>query len=450
MDATDQMIVVPEGGVPEDQKVKVPRVIYEGSEEVKNDGSKRPGGQSKDPDNIYFWKMANDKRTIDVVVPIADNVRREDIVYRLGDDPEDANRGPQLELGYRYRNDTGRFREKLIIDGQILNSINKQDSYWTLEEMAGVTCIVLTLTRPSMMRQRHDPILKRSYEEERIEPQTWDALIVEERPVPEVTNKVYFDVSLDGEPAGRLEFGVFGKLLPKTVKNFLGLVTGEYTDENGEVCKSAHCYKGTVLSEVINEFLIAAGNPGLDHVIVDFSREELEEYFSFFEDFRLSPTKVGKVEKYWAIRWGADLGLPEIDDEGVRKKEGGPVDGNSEEELNLVVKRMRELVEKGEGASFIFFRPEYEKGVDIMGGTFPAEGFPVPHTKRGMLSMDRNEEKNKQGSSFFITLKEFPQMDKRWSVFGEVIGGWDLLSKIEEDYVGQAHLVKIEDCGLLE
>eukprot|EP00413_Alexandrium_margalefii_P043586 CAMPEP_0204579738 /NCGR_PEP_ID=MMETSP0661-20131031/43666_1 /ASSEMBLY_ACC=CAM_ASM_000606 /TAXON_ID=109239 /ORGANISM="Alexandrium margalefi, Strain AMGDE01CS-322" /LENGTH=460 /DNA_ID=CAMNT_0051588779 /DNA_START=1 /DNA_END=1383 /DNA_ORIENTATION=+ len=451
-DGMDYIPVVPEGGVPEEDKNRVPRVIMEGTAEVKLDGSeKRPSGRSKDPDNIYFWKMSTDKRTIEVVVPLEDHVSREDIVYRLGEDPEDPLRGPTLELGYRFRTETGRSKEKLIIDGQILNAINREDTFWMLEEIGGVSCCLLTLTRPSMLRQRHDPILKRSMEEERIEPQTWDALLTEERPQHEITDRVFLDISLKGEPAGRMELGLFGKELPKTVENFLGLVTGKYTDEEGNACESAHCYKGTVFNEVLNDFLIAAGNPGLDHVYVEFDPEELKDFLAFYEDFRMTPKKVGKVEANWAIRWGADLGLPEWDDEeeGSKKKEGGPVDGNSEEELNLVVSRLKELHEKGEGAKLIFFRPEFEKGIDMKGGNFPAEGFPVPHSKRGMLSMDRHEDKDIQGSNFFITLKEFPQMDKRWVVFGEVLDGWDLISKIEEDYVGEAHEVKIEDCGVL-
>ena len=78
---------------------------------------------------------------------------------------------------------------------------------------------------------------------------------------------------------------------------------------------------------------------------------------------------------------------------------------------------------KGEGAKIWFYKPEWEKGCDMKGGFFPAdcsvgmklvavwpgvqealglrmpvstcapqaEGFKVPHMKRGMLTMDRHE-----------------------------------------------------------
>eukprot|EP00929_Paragymnodinium_shiwhaense_P048078 TRINITY_DN24364_c0_g1_i2.p1 TRINITY_DN24364_c0_g1~~TRINITY_DN24364_c0_g1_i2.p1 ORF type:complete len:396 (+),score=103.34 TRINITY_DN24364_c0_g1_i2:70-1257(+) len=216
---------------------QTPRMIYEGGKEIdKTDGELRPRGQSTDEDNPYFWKMAVDKRTIDVIFPVPDSVGKDDIVYRLGEDPVEAasRRGPPIEMGYRQRNDQGKFKEKLVLDGQILNAIRREDTMWTLEEMGGVKVCVLTLTRPSMIRKRHDPILRQATEEERIEPQTWDALLVEEREEPTITDKVYFDLSLHGEPAGRIVCGLYGDTVPKTVFNFLALTTGKYKKERAD------------------------------------------------------------------------------------------------------------------------------------------------------------------------------------------------------------------------
>ncbi len=83
------------------------------------------------------------------------------------------------------------------------------------------------------------------------------ASVMASEPLAEITEKVFFDISIDGEAAGRIVFGLFGTVVPKTATNFATLCDG--SAGVGNAGKALH-FEGSSFHRIIPGFMAQGGD----------------------------------------------------------------------------------------------------------------------------------------------------------------------------------------------
>lgn len=87
-------------------------------------------------------------------------------------------------------------------------------------------------------------------------------------------------------------------------------------------------------------------------------------------------------------------------------------------------------------------------------GLFECENFDLKHAGPGVLAMAGSETLGLNGSQFYVTLADgpLPELDGRFTVFGQVIEGWGALKALEavgSERGSPVQSVVVEDAGLL-
>jgi len=168
-----------------------------------------------------------------VKMPIGDDVRAKDVVFELANNV--------MTLGIQGG-------VTPIEAEDLWGRVRTDDTFWEIDDVdypvgdgveAPTRCVVLELIKRDSGAWEH--LLKSQYTP----------------PDTTTTTRAFFDIAIGDEPAGRVEMGLYGKQVPKTVENFRALCTGERGD--GAAGKPLH-FEGCSFHRIIPGFMLQGGD----------------------------------------------------------------------------------------------------------------------------------------------------------------------------------------------
>eukprot|EP01065_Artemidia_motanka_P011830 TRINITY_DN1644_c0_g1_i1.p1 TRINITY_DN1644_c0_g1~~TRINITY_DN1644_c0_g1_i1.p1 ORF type:complete len:311 (+),score=103.48 TRINITY_DN1644_c0_g1_i1:69-935(+) len=174
----------------------------------------------------FTWSQKNE--TVTVVIPIPKEVKGKMISYSLTPG--------RLTVGVKGK--------ECIQDEELYRGVKVDDSLWEIDEVDGKRSVVVTLAKLKSDGS-WDP--------------KWDHLLKCDYKPPDMshTHRCYFDIGIGGEAKGRVVFGMYGHVVPKSVENFRALCTGE--KGAGKSGKPLH-YKGSKFHRIIPHFMCQGGD----------------------------------------------------------------------------------------------------------------------------------------------------------------------------------------------